>query len=88
MDASDGQRVRRRCRSDVSDVAATRLLGIAINGSFLRWRKSVRIAKSAWHMAELYARPSAMHAGFAQFAAFDQDAKTARYLRLAAVARR
>ena len=26
------------------------------------------------HYAELYARPGAMHAGFAQFAAFDQDA--------------
>jgi pimeloyl-ACP methyl ester carboxylesterase len=27
------------------------------------------------HYAKLYARPGAMHAGFAQFAAFDQDAK-------------
>jgi pimeloyl-ACP methyl ester carboxylesterase len=26
------------------------------------------------HYARLYARPGAMHAGFAQFAAFDQDA--------------
>jgi pimeloyl-ACP methyl ester carboxylesterase len=26
------------------------------------------------HYAKLYARPGAMHAGFAQFAAFDQDA--------------
>jgi hypothetical protein len=25
------------------------------------------------HYAKLYARPGAMHAGFAQFAAFDQD---------------
>jgi pimeloyl-ACP methyl ester carboxylesterase len=52
MDASDGRRVRRRSRSDVSDVAAMRLLGIAINGSFLRCRKSIRIAKSAWHMRQ------------------------------------
>jgi pimeloyl-ACP methyl ester carboxylesterase len=29
---------------------------------------------SRQHYAELYARPGAMHAGFAQFAAFDQDA--------------
>jgi pimeloyl-ACP methyl ester carboxylesterase len=29
---------------------------------------------SRTHYAELYARPGAMHAGFAQFAAFDQDA--------------
>ena len=28
------------------------------------------------HYAKLYARPGAMHAGFAQFAAFDQDAAT------------
>jgi hypothetical protein len=54
MDASDGRRVRRRSRLDVSDVAAMRLLGIAINRSFLRWRKSIRIAKSgmAWHMRQ------------------------------------
>ena len=26
------------------------------------------------HCAKLYARPGAMHSGFAQFAAFDQDA--------------
>lgn len=30
--------------------------------------------KSRQHYAKLYARPGAMHAGFAQFAAFDQDA--------------
>jgi uncharacterized RmlC-like cupin family protein len=30
------------------------------------------------HYADLYARPGAMHAGFAQFAAFDQDAKDNR----------
>jgi pimeloyl-ACP methyl ester carboxylesterase len=30
------------------------------------------------HYAELYARPGAMHAGFAQFAAFDQDMKDNR----------
>src|SRR6202140_2888177 len=29
---------------------------------------------SRQHYAKLYARPGAMHAGFAQFAAFDQDA--------------
>ena len=31
--------------------------------------------ESREHYAKLYARPGAMHAGFAQFAAFDQDAR-------------
>ena len=31
--------------------------------------------RSRAHYAKLYARPGAMHAGFGQFAAFDQDAK-------------
>ena len=30
------------------------------------------------HYARLYAQPGAMRAGFAQFAAFDQDARTTR----------
>ena len=30
------------------------------------------------HYAKLYAQPGAMHAGFAQFAAFDQDARDNR----------
>jgi pimeloyl-ACP methyl ester carboxylesterase len=34
-----------------------------------------RFSESArQHYAQLYARPGAMHSGFAQFAAFDQDA--------------
>jgi hypothetical protein len=61
MDASHGQRVRRRSRSDLSDVAAVRLLGIAINGSFLRWRKSIRIAKSGMAHASMHSpRPEAL----------------------------